>query len=90
MAEDAYKLQGQNGGVVLTDGESWTMATTGPLKGIPLRWVTIMQDTSLLAYTGNLLGGDTKLVGETLIAGLPIPGQTTNIEVQTGLIIGSY
>lgn len=85
MSDVDYKLQGQNGGIVLSDGDSWSAGT-----GQPARWVSILSDTELSTYAGNLTDGSTKLVGETLVAGLGIPGQTTSIAVTTGLVIVAF
>lgn len=83
MSDVDYKLQGQNGGIVLEAGDAWLAGPTDQ----PARWVAILADTELSGYTGNLSGGASKLIGTPLPAGVGIPGQTTYVEVTTGLAI---
>lgn len=70
-----------DGGVVISDGQTWTAPADGGA-----RWVSFLTDTVLSNYAGNLVGAGTYLPGTTLTAGLGLGGITTSIAVTTGIV----
>ena len=84
MANDAYKLQGQNGGIVLINTDSWTRTDA------PVRWVQCLQDTVLVSITSNLTDASSKLIGGTLTAGFGFGGETSEITLASGAVIAYY
>jgi hypothetical protein len=77
-----FQSQGLDGGIVVTDGETWTAGSGGGS-----RWVSVLTDTVLSSYEGNIRSGDTVLVGPTLAAGTDLGGIATEIGVTTGIVI---
>ena len=79
---DAFQLQGMDGGVVVTAGDTWTAAADGGA-----RWIQFVGDTVLASYSGNLRSGSTNLIGGTLLAGSSIGGITTSVSLTSGTAI---
>ena len=77
----SYDLQGQGGGVVLSNGDSETAA---------FRWVQVLQDTVFSTFDSSNLTNDGSIAGTTIPAGVGIGGMITDIEVTTGLVIAYY
>lgn len=88
MNRDAYQLQGQNGGVVLETGDSWSAITNNDDRAAS--FAVIAEDAVLSELIGNLADSSTKLTGKTLVAGLPIGGQITEIAVTSGTVVLYY
>lgn len=82
MANDAFQLQGLDGGVVISDGQTWTAAAGGGA-----RWVQFAADTVLASYAGNLRDGETWLGGYTHAQGTGFGGNTTALAVTSGVVI---
>jgi len=78
MADTAYRLQGLQGGVVIDPGDRFT--------GLA-REVYFPAASEVSFYSGNLADGDTKLTGVTFPAGGVLRGQTTGIELASGVAI---
>lgn len=83
MANDAYQLQGQNGGSVLTTGESWTAAADN--DGKPARWLGVDEDAVLSNFESNL-SGSSKIEGKTLPVGYGRGGGITEVSVTSGTV----
>ena len=79
----ATNLKGEQGGVFLTDGESFT--STGE-KDYALGF-QVLEDTILSAITMDGFGGtESVLVGETLDFGTYIAGSIVSLTVTTGIV----
>ena len=78
---DSYQLQGQQGGVVLSSGDSQTAN---------FRWLQVINDTVLNALGPTNLDSEGSLVGPTLPAGVGIGGKFTSISVTSGIVIAYY
>ena len=78
---DSYQLQGQQGGVVITN--------TDPAAG-NFRWIQVITDTVFGVLTSQNLLYTSELVGPTIPAGIGIGGRFTNIQVSSGLVIAYY
>jgi len=77
MADTAYRLQGLQGGVVIT---------TETFQGLA-REVYFPVSTQIAGYTGNLANGETKLAGVTFPAGSVLRGLTTGLNLTSGVAI---
>ncbi len=82
MANDAYLLQGQNGGIALAGTDSWTAE-----EGKPGRMISFITDTVFSALESNIVDADSKLIGGTFVAGHALGGQTTSLTLQSGAIV---
>jgi hypothetical protein len=81
---DSYQLQGQMGGVVLTGADS--------VEG-SFRWIQAIEDSVLLADTGETAGNLAdigNLDGKTLLAGVGIGGIFSKVEISSGTVIAYY
>lgn len=77
--QGTFQLQGLDGGRVIN-------AASGTVTG-EFRWVTVLEDAVLDGYVGNLVDGDTIMVGPTLLQGFGWGGITTSIDVASGSVI---
>ena len=82
---DAYQLQGQDGGIVLTGTGSW--ASTAGRTG---RWIQVIEDAVFDSITSNLAGADSNLTSITITAGQGIGGETTGLTLASGTVIIYY
>ena len=81
---DSYQLQGQMGGIVLTGADSATGS---------FRWVQAIEDSVLLADTGETAGNLVDIInldGKTLPAGSGLGGEFTKVEISSGTVIAYY
>jgi hypothetical protein len=77
MADTAYRLQGLQGGVVIT---------TETFSGVA-REVFFPVATEVASYAGNLANGAAKLAGVTFPAGSALRGLTTGLSLTSGLAV---
>jgi len=82
---DAYQLQGQDGGIVLTGTDSWTSS-----GGRTVRWIQFVEDTVFTSISSNIVDADTKLVGGIFTAGSGLGGETTAVTLTSGTAILYY
>jgi hypothetical protein len=82
---DAYQLQGQDGGIVLSGTDSWTSS-----GGRTVRWIQFVEDTVFTSISSNIVDADTKLVGGTFTAGSGLGGETTAVTLTSGTAILYY
>jgi hypothetical protein len=80
MANDAFLLQGGNGGHVLNSGE-------GVQTGKNYRWIQMVEDTVFTTITGSNLTNTADLAGITHLAGTGIGGNFTAVTVASGTCI---
>lgn len=78
----ATNLKGEQGGVTLTDGESFTPAAQ---KDYATGFHVILDGTILTSIASNYAGDDTKMIGTALPPGF-YPGIITELTVTTGLV----
>lgn len=81
---EAYYVQGQAGGIVLTGADS----ATGTF-----RWIQAIADTVLLCDTGETAGNLTDIINldnVTLPAGVGIGGVFTKVQIGSGTAIAYY
>ena len=70
-----------DGGVVISDGETWTAPVGGGA-----RFVVFQSDTILASYAGNMRRGDIYFPGTTQLQGTSIGGITTSLGVTSGVV----
>ena len=78
---DSYQLQGQQGGVVLSNSD--TAAGN-------FRWIQVITDTVFSNIEASNLDSVGLLVGPIIPAGIGIGGKFSEISVSTGLVIAYY
>ena len=81
---DSYQMQGQMGGIVLTGADS----ATGRF-----RWVQVIEDSVLLADTGETSGNLVDIInldGKTLPAGSGLGGEFTKVQISSGTVVAYY
>lgn len=79
---ESYQLQGQQGGIVLTTGNS---------SAGPFRWIQVVTPAVFSALTApNLADASTKLITVTHAAGSGFGGNITGVTVTSGTVIGYY
>ena len=78
---DSYQLQGQQGGVVITTGDT--------IVG-NFRWFQVVTDTVFASFGTTNLDDSSNLLGPTIPAGIGIGGKFSEVSVTTGLVIAYY
>jgi len=78
MRGDSYQLQGQQGGIVLTAGQS----APGPF-----RWILVVNDAILAGFGGNLRQDSGMQSSVTLPAGFGFGGVIIDLEITSGIVI---
>ena len=78
---DSYQLQGQQGGVVLSNSDS---------AGGNFRWIQVITDTVFGSLGITNLDNDGTLLGPTIPAGIGIGGKFSEVSVITGTVIAYY
>lgn len=84
MRGDSYQLQGQQGGIVLTDADSATGS---------FRWIQAIEDSVLLTDTGETAGNLADIInldGKILPAGAGLGGIFTKVEISSGTVVAYY
>jgi hypothetical protein len=85
MANDAYQLQGQNGGRALYGSVSWSAASTGDP---PARWVQFLEDTVVTAIDSSIVNLESNLTAVAAVGQFTqIGGKTTLITITSGSVI---
>jgi hypothetical protein len=83
MANDSYRLQGKNGGVVLAAAGTWTAAADN--GGVPASWLGVDADAVLSNFESNLTGS-ASIEGLTLPVGYGRGGAITGVTVTSGVV----
>lgn len=83
---DSFQLQGQQGGICLTTGQTWATAAAA---GVKCRWIAVLNDTVFSSFTGNVVQSS-NMVGITIPAGRDIPGCFSDFAITSGVVIGLY
>lgn len=87
MANDAYQLQGQNGGKYLTAGGSWSADADN--DGRAARWLSVVNDAVLSDMASNVTSIGS-IATKVLLAGQGIGGAITQVSVTSGDVIVYY
>jgi hypothetical protein len=77
----SYDLQGQGGGVVISDST--------PVTG-NFRWIQGITDFEIDAIASSNISNAAGLIGYSIPAGVGIGGRFTSITVNTGTVIAYY
>lgn len=86
MADDASRLQGLNGGKVLSGSGDNQFAAATDNGGQRGRGILIVNDAVIDTYTGTL-ENTADLAGVTLPQGLYLPGFVETLELTSGVAI---
>lgn len=84
MGNDAYQLQGQNGGITINGTDSFDSAVNN--GGKPARAIQIIADAVFTSITSNVVDAETFWVGVTHPADRILYGQTDELTLASGTV----
>ena len=78
--------KGEQGGRILSAGESFSMAVDGKFA----TGFTCISDTTITTIASNYVDADTKLAGAEVLAGSFVAGIITELTITSGLVAVHY
>jgi hypothetical protein len=77
----SYDLQGQGGGIVISDSETYTGN---------FRWIQVIADCEIEAIVSSNIINVAEVSGFAIPAGIGIGGKFTSIKLTSGVVIAYY